>query len=210
VLSQLHSTGIKAITSPHDANLLPPSGSSTGYNGIDLYGTTYSSSDSFYSSSDAKQKYDNRIASILNYKSPAFGRAWKDLSGVIVAFDIQNEPMITSKDKLANNDPDDWICGRSGNMKTILGSSVITYPSSLEQLKLIVLTQQAVKVTTGGIGASEYSGHEYNIIDKALKCSAIDIISVHGYMTQASQWAAYVPKLADQAAVQGKKVMVEE
>jgi len=29
-------------------------------------------------------------------------------------------------------------------------------------------------------------------------------------MTQASQWAAYVPKLADQAAAQGKKVMVEE
>ncbi|TVY27169.1 putative mannan endo-1,4-beta-mannosidase F [Lachnellula hyalina] len=191
VLSQLHAAGIKAIISPHDANLLPPAGSSTGYNGIDIYGKTYGSSDSFYSSADAKAKYDARLASILNYKSPAFGKAWKDLSEVIMAFDLQNEPMIASKDKLANNDPDDWLCGRANNMKTILGTS-------------------AVKIATGGIGGSEYSGHEYNIIDKALKCSAIDILSLHGYMTQASQWAAYVPKLADQAAAQGKKVMVEE
>ncbi|TVY20786.1 Mannan endo-1,4-beta-mannosidase 1 [Lachnellula arida] len=191
VLSQLHTAGIKAIISPHDANLLPPAGSSTGYNGIDIYGQTYGSSDAFYSSVDAKAQYDARLASILNYQSPAFGKAWKDLSEVIMAFDLQNEPMVASDDKLGSNDPDDWLCGRAGNMKKILGSS-------------------AVKIATGGIGGSEYSGHEYNTIDKALQCSAIDILSLHGYMTQASQWAAYVPKLADQAAAQGKKVMVEE
>jgi mannan endo-1,4-beta-mannosidase len=38
VLYQLHAAGIKAIISPHDANLLPPNGSTTGYNGIDIYG----------------------------------------------------------------------------------------------------------------------------------------------------------------------------
>ncbi|CZR58020.1 uncharacterized protein PAC_07910 [Phialocephala subalpina] len=108
-----------------------------------------------------------------------------------LAFDIQNEPMIASPGKLQNNDPDDWICGRARNMKKVLGSS-------------------AVKVGTGGIGGSEYSGHEYNIINKSLYCSAIDILSVHGYMGQASQWAAYIPKLADQGAAQGKHVMVEE
>ncbi|TVY86209.1 Mannan endo-1,4-beta-mannosidase [Lachnellula willkommii] len=124
VLSQLHTAGIKAIISPHDANLLPPAGSSTGYNGIDIYGQTYGSSDAFYSSADAKAQYDARLASILNYQSPAFGKAWKDLSEVIMAFDLQNEPMIASDDKLASNDPDDWLCGRAGNMKTILGSSV--------------------------------------------------------------------------------------
>lgn len=124
VLSQLHTVGIKAIISPHDANLLPPSGSNTGYNGIDIYGSTYKSSDAFYSSSEAKQRYDARLASILNYDSKAFGKKWKDMSEVILAFDIQNEPMIASKDKAVANDPDDWICGRAGNMKKILGSSV--------------------------------------------------------------------------------------
>ncbi|XMA10362.1 hypothetical protein WAI453_003153 [Rhynchosporium graminicola] len=191
VLSQLHAVGIKAIISPHDANLLPPSGSNTGYNGIDIYGSTYNSSDDFYASSTAKQQYDNRLASILNYKSPAFGKQWKDLSEVILAFDLQNEPLIASPGKASNNDPDDWLCERASNMKKLIGSS-------------------GVKIATGGIGGSEYSGHELNIIDKALNCSAIDILAVHGYMTKASQWAAYIPKLADQGAAQGKLVMVEE
>ena len=38
VLFQLHTAGIKAIISPHDANLLPPNGTTVGYNGIDIYG----------------------------------------------------------------------------------------------------------------------------------------------------------------------------
>jgi len=124
VLSQLLAAGIKAIISPHDANLLPPSGQSSGYNGIDTYGSAYKSSDNFYSNVNAKQRYDNRLASILNYKSPTSGKAWKDLSEVIVAFDIQNETMIDSPGKLQNIDLDDWICGRVGNMKKILGSFV--------------------------------------------------------------------------------------
>jgi mannan endo-1,4-beta-mannosidase len=41
VLFQLHSAGIKAIISPHDANLLPPNGTTTGYNGIDVYGLIF-------------------------------------------------------------------------------------------------------------------------------------------------------------------------
>jgi mannan endo-1,4-beta-mannosidase len=76
-----------AIISTHDANLLPPSGTNTGYNGIDIYGSTYKSSDAFYSSATAKAQYDARLASILNYQSPAFGKAWKDLSEVILAFE---------------------------------------------------------------------------------------------------------------------------
>jgi len=106
------------------ANKWPRSGQSKGYNGIDIYGSTYGSSDSFYSSNTAKAQYDARIKSILEYTSPSFGKQWKDLSEVILAFDIQNEPMIASPGKLADNDPDDWICGRAGNMRSVLGSSV--------------------------------------------------------------------------------------
>ncbi len=47
-------------------------------------------------------------------------------------------------------------------------------------------------------------------MDKVLYCSAIDLIAVHGYMTAASQLAAYIPKLADQAASQGTKLFIEE
>lgn len=60
VLSQIHAAGIKAIISPHDANLLPPAGNDTGYNGIDINGSMYKSSDAFYSSNTAKQQYDSR------------------------------------------------------------------------------------------------------------------------------------------------------
>jgi len=38
ILFQLKAAGMKAIISPHDANLLPPNGSTNGYNGIDVYG----------------------------------------------------------------------------------------------------------------------------------------------------------------------------
>jgi hypothetical protein len=110
----------------------PSSGSSSGYNGIDIYGSTYKSSDNFYSSTTAKAQYDARLKSILEYESPSFGKQWKDLSEVILAFDIQNEPMIASPGKLADNDPDDWLCGRAGNMKAVLGDSVcLPYPDLL-------------------------------------------------------------------------------
>jgi mannan endo-1,4-beta-mannosidase len=113
------------------------------------------------------------------------------LSEVILAFDIQNEPMIASPGKLVDNDPDDWLCGRAGNMKAILGSST-------------------VKIATGGVGGSQYDGHEYNLLSKALYCSATDIMSVHGYMYQASNWGEFIPSLADQAAAQAKHLMIEE
>jgi mannan endo-1,4-beta-mannosidase len=67
-----------------------------------------------------------------------------------------------------------------------------------------------VQVATGGIGGSQYLGHEYNLLPRALNCSYIDIISVHGYMDQASQSAYYFPKLLDQAEIAGKNIMVEE
>lgn len=75
VLAKLHAANIKAIISPHDANLLPPSGSTTGFNGVDIYGTTYSS-DEFYTNATAATQFDARLTSMLNYVSPAFGKRW--------------------------------------------------------------------------------------------------------------------------------------
>jgi len=186
VLVKLHKNGIKALIAPHDANML------NGANGNDCYGHAYGNSDNFYGSDQAKQQYDNRMAAILNYKSPNFGRPWSQMSDVILGFDIQNEPMIGSVDKLQQNDPDDWLCGRAGNMKKIIGNS-------------------GVKIATGGVGGSEYCcDHEFNIIDKVLYCDAIDILSVHGYMSEGSQWAYFIPSLSDKAASQGKHLMIEE
>ena len=184
VLKLLHAKGMKAIISPHDG------GSIGGANGCDPYCKKYGNSDNFYV--NARGDYDNRLAYILNYVSPNFGKKWSQLSEVILAFDIQNEPMINSVEKLKNNDPDDWICGRAGNMKKLINGS-------------------GVKVATGGLGGSEYCcDHEFNIIDKALYCSAIDIISIHGYMGNAGQWSYFIPKLEQQAAAQGKHLMIEE
>jgi len=68
-----------------------------------------------------------------------------------------------------------------------------------------------VKIATGGVGGSEYCcDHEYNLLPAALNCSAIDIISVHGYMDQASQWQYFFPTLNEQAAAAGKLLVVEE
>ncbi|RDW58655.1 hypothetical protein BP6252_13131 [Coleophoma cylindrospora] len=190
-LVQLNAAGIKAIISPHDANLLPPNGTSTGYNGIDIYGTTYQSSFNFYTDAVSQANYDARLASILNYVSPNFNKKWADLSEVIMAFDIQNEPMIASPDLLTGNDPSDWLCNRATMMKSIIQNS-------------------GVGIATGGIGGSQYAGHEYNLLQKALDCPAIDIMSVHGYMSTKLQWTPYIPELSDQAAAAGKLCMLEE
>jgi mannan endo-1,4-beta-mannosidase len=72
------------------------------------------------------------------------------------------------------------------------------------------LGSSGVQVATGSVGGSQYVGHEYNLLPRAMNCSYIDIISVHGYMDQASQWAYYFPRLLDQAEAVGKNIMVEE
>lgn len=191
-LALLHKSNIKAIISPHDANQL------TNTDGrCDSYCQKYEkTAATFYSSSDAKADYDARISAILNFKSPNFGnKAWKDLSKVIYAFDLQNEPMISNPENLSANDPDDWVCGRAGEMRKVLGAS-------------------EVLVATGGIGGSHYCcDHEFNLIEKALQCDTIDILSVHSYMSKAGDWAYYITgdksvlRLANE---HNKLVMVEE
>jgi mannan endo-1,4-beta-mannosidase len=106
-LSILHFHGIKAIISPQNAGVV------NGPNGCDAYCTKYGNSDMFYSSIAAKRDYGNRLKAILTYHSPNFGKPWAQLNDVILAFDIQNEPMIDSTTKLKANDPrrlDFWPC----------------------------------------------------------------------------------------------------
>jgi mannan endo-1,4-beta-mannosidase len=189
-LKLLHSNGIKAIISPHNANSL------TGDAACDAYCQKYGNASTFYSAQEAKTDYDKRLEAILSYQSPNFdGRTWKDLEEVILAFDLQNEPLIKQIDKLNANDPDDWLCGRAKAMSGCLGSSDI-------------------KIATGGVGGSHYCcDHEFNLLDKALKCGAIDIISVHGYMSKFTDWAYFVTgdkSVLVQANAARKQVMVEE
>lgn len=180
---------MKAIISPHNANSL------TGDVACDAYCQRYTNASRFYSSSEAKSDYDNRLEAILSYHSPNFDRAWKDLDQVIMAFDLQNEPLIKQLDKLMNNDPDDWLCGRAGVLRNVLGNS-------------------RIKVATGGVGGSHYCcDHEFNTLQKALQCDAIDIISIHGYMSKASDWAYYITgdkEVLTPARAAGKNIMMEE
>lgn len=188
-LKLLYDHGVKAIISPHNANSL------TGDVACDAYCQKYTNASNFYSSPEAKADYDNRLEAILNYESPNFGQAWKDLDQVIMAFDLQNEPLIKQLDKLNSNDPDDWLCGRAGALRNVLGSSNI-------------------KVATGGVGGSHYCcDHEFNTLEKALQCDAIDIISIHGYMSKASDWAYYITgdrEVLTPARAAGKNIMMEE
>ncbi|KAF2014714.1 glycoside hydrolase family 5 protein [Aaosphaeria arxii CBS 175.79] len=188
-LKLLHENGIKAIISPHNANSL------TEAYLCDAYCNKYTDGTTFYSSTEAKADYDNRLEAILNYQSPNFNKPWKQLSEVIYSFNLQNEPLIGQIAKLQANDPDDWLCGRAGKIRELLGYSPI-------------------KVSTGGVGGSQYCcDHEFNLLEKALQCDALDIMSVHGYMSKASDWAYFITgdksTLRDGNAA-GKLVMVEE
>lgn len=115
----------------------------------------------------------------------------KDLHEVILAFDLQNEPLIASPYLLSANDPSSWLCNRAKTLRSVLGSS-------------------KVKIATGGIGGSEYSGHEYNLLPAALNCADIDIMSIHGYMSTETQWTPYVSALCEQSARSGKLCFIEE
>ncbi|GME26543.1 putative beta- -mannanase protein [Neofusicoccum parvum] len=191
-LLRLHRAGLKAVISPHDA------GQIGGANGCDVYCAAYGNQSAFYASAAARAAYDARLAAILDYASPSFGgRRWAQLDEVVLAFDVQNEPMIDALELLEQDDPDDWLCGRAREMKRLIGGS-------------------RVKVATGGIGGSQYCcDHEFNALDKALRCEAIDIVSVHGYMSKAADWAYFITGDASildavDAAGTGKKVMIEE
>lgn len=184
VLAQLAAKGIKAIISPHDGNLIH--GSGTAGNGCDVYCSAYGTS--FYSNSAAQAYYDARIKAILTYKSPSSGKTWGSWSDAILGFDLQNEPFQFTSDG-ANNDPSGWLCGRAKNFKQYI-------------------TDSNIKVATGGIGGDQ--SHNYNMLSAALKCSSIHLMSVHGYVGDASTWGSILPNFESQASSNGKLLYVEE
>ena len=112
------------------------------------------------------------MAHILRYKSPSSGKAWGQWSQAILAFDIQNEPFQQAADQAKRNDPNDWLCGRAGKMKPIIGGS-------------------GVKLATGGVGGDQV--HGYNLMPKAIECPAIDLISFHAYVLPAPPYLLFVP-----------------
>jgi mannan endo-1,4-beta-mannosidase len=77
-----------------------------------------------------------------------------------------------------------------------------------------LLRDPRIKVATGGIGGSQYCcDHEYNLLSKRIYCDAIDIISVHGYMSRASDWAYFITgdkSVLKAANAVGKQVIIEE
>ncbi|KAF2236156.1 glycoside hydrolase family 5 protein [Viridothelium virens] len=188
VLAKLVTKGIKAIISPHDGNAF-------GLNSCDVYGKAYgcsksdSAGDSFYSSTTAKSQYDARMAHVLNYKSRSSGKAWSQWGEAILAFDIQNEPFQQAEDQASNNDPNDWLCGRAGNMNALINNS-------------------GVKLATGGVGGDQSHGN--NLMPKAIECSAIDLISIHGYVGTANFWSSNLPSMESTAASNNKLLYVEE
>lgn len=127
VLLSLSKVGMKAIISPHDAGKLSLSGtgngtnSTQGPNGRDVYEKWQT--DDFYTNDEAIAAYDRRLTYILNYTSPNFGRKWAQMSNVIAAFDIQNEPFLESTPLLDRLDPKNWLCGRARTIKDLTGSS---------------------------------------------------------------------------------------
>jgi mannan endo-1,4-beta-mannosidase len=184
VLAQTSAKGIKAIISPHDGNDIHDS--SMAGNGCDVYCSTYGTS--FYSNSDAQTQYDARIAAILNYKSPSSGKIWGRWSDAILAFDLENEPFQFTDDG-ANNDPSGWLCGRAKNFKANLGNS-------------------SVKVATGGIGGDH--SHGYNMLQAALECDSIDLMSIHSYVSDASTWSELLSGDEKEASAANKLIYVEE
>lgn len=117
-----------------------------------------------------------------------------------MAFDVQNEPMIDAVGLLEEGDPGDWICGRARAMKGLMGEG----------------EGAGVKVATGGIGGSQYCcEHEFNGLERAVGCEAVDIVSVHGYMSKAEDWAYFITGDASilkavEAVDPRKEVVIEE
>ncbi|RKU49363.1 hypothetical protein DL546_001301 [Coniochaeta pulveracea] len=167
VLVKMAAKGIKALISPHDANMI------CGANGSDdpycsTWGPGY-----FYEVQDAFNAYDNRLSFILNYQGKYSGKVWKNWKAAIMGFDLQNEPMAPKLSECTNGDVHGWVCGRAAHMRTVLGA------------------QNPIKIGSGGIGG-DYS-HGCNLLPAALNCPQLDMISVHRYAggeaNNANQWA---------------------
>ncbi|KAJ6444550.1 LOW QUALITY PROTEIN: beta- -mannanase protein [Purpureocillium lavendulum] len=179
--------GLKAIISPHDGNKL------NGANGNDIYGQTYGPG-SFYEEQAAYDAYDARLRYVVSYTGKHSGKAWRDWSDVIMAFDLQNEPFAAKTDECSGNGAaaKTWVCGRSDALRAALGAD------------------SPIKIASGGFGG-DYS-KDCSFFAGAMSCSSLDIVAVHRYAgseaSNPNQWtSSYEGWLSD---ANGKLVFVEE
>ena len=179
------------IISIHDGNAF-------GQNSCDAYCTTFGGycpasgtpltlGLSFYTDPNAISAFDARIAHILSYQSPHFGKPWSQLSEAIMAFDIENEPMIQAITELDSVGPQ-WICDRANTFKQYIGNA-------------------SIAVSTGGVGGSSNIYQDWNWRPWLFTCPSVDIVALHGYD---GDWDRWVPNATALAAQYNKLLMVEE
>jgi len=152
---------------------------------------------SFYTDGALRQAFKNRLRNILvNYKSKNFGgRSWGQLSEVIMAINLENEPGVGMRQDLVIGTG--WICDISTFLRSILVSRI--------------------GIATGAIGGG-LSGSN-NFPDEVFSCSAVDIISLHGYFSSSSGTPAGQPwcqllsassSVLSRAKASGKLIFAEE
>ncbi|KAH8901696.1 hypothetical protein GQ53DRAFT_740463 [Thozetella sp. PMI_491] len=123
----------------------------------------------FYNSNNQEIRnfLKKRYQHILNgYKSKRWpGKTWGQLSDVIFAIDLENEPLVSDQTTSFT----DWIC----DMATYLRSSAVGLSSN-------------IGISSGGLRGADYSDRPpatsgQNWPQEAFDCAALDIIAFHGY-----------------------------
>ena len=187
---------IKVLLSLHDANMI------AGFTKpCDVYCQYMTDRGmglgSFYTDRTLRDAFKNRLRSILaNYRSKNFGgRPWAQLSEVILAIDLQNEPGVGGNQNLVTGTG--WACDVSSFLRSILVSGI--------------------GVATGAIGGALSGNNNYP--DEVFSCAAVDIISLHGYYSSGPSGSAGKPwcqllggssSLLARAKASGKLLLAEE
>ncbi|KAL8283497.1 hypothetical protein RQP46_005600 [Phenoliferia psychrophenolica] len=135
----------------------------------------------FYTDSGAIKSFESRLKHIMEHVNDKMGgKKWKELSGVVYAFEPQNEP----QGHMSLVSPS-WSCDRSSYLRSLLPASSPILISS-----------------GGGIDLATSLG------SWATSCSSIDVISVHDYGTDPKNTVPALVKARDGVA-KGKVVMLE-
>jgi hypothetical protein len=187
---------MKVLLSLHDANMIAgytkPCDAYCQYMTARGMGWT-----SFYSDGTLRDAFKNRLRSVLvNYRSKNFGgRPWSQLSEVILAIDLQNEPGVAGNQNSVTGTG--WTCDVSSFLRSILVSGI--------------------GVATGAIGGALSGNNNYP--DEVFSCAAVDIISLHGYYASSPSSSAGQPwcqllggssSLLAKARASGKLILAEE
>jgi len=115
-----------------------------------------------------------------------------------MAIDVENEPFVQAVEFASQNDGNEasnWLCGRAQKIKEHLGQD------------------SAIAIATGGVAGSIWateSNPYLNWADWVLQCSAIDIVSIHGYVGDDNSWDGIINGALEAVRGAGKLTMVEE